>query len=196
MSIKMDTLSLLISEYFRQTELKFAVFMVTSFVLRGGLRTLVMLGWQFSRYIIKKNCSYASIGDDISLNVGRNVYGISHSLIFEFTFLIGYLVSGLVTVDELRIDLPELDSYIRNFNDDIQFMRIAGFVNSFEELHILRSLGSPIFNSRGAVIGMNIGRNNGYDYAVSASSLKKKIRLAKVPYTAEGSSGEGSSGAM
>lgn len=140
---------------------------------------------------VNQECDYARTDDDESDFIpGRNVFGISHVLgMLPFSLLKGQLVSGLKEKDDIIIYMNSLGPYIKNFKVGIKILFIHGFEMQEEILDapVLDTLGTPVFDSNGSVIGMIVATDRGFEYAIHASSFKPALDHVRAQ------SGEGSS---
>ncbi|XP_050219082.1 uncharacterized protein LOC126669619 [Mercurialis annua] len=119
---------------------------------------------------INRQCDYAYIGDNIGLHAGLDVFGITHPDDLPFTFMAGKLTTRFESYNKNMEGLGHLGQYKRSCHDAIDLLCINGFQSDLENLH---SIGCPVFNSKGLVIGMIVSSHKGLDYVVPAVWLSR-----------------------
>ncbi|GER37460.1 serine protease MucD [Striga asiatica] len=112
---------------------------------------------------------------DVGLTLRINIYGMAHQVDFSFSFLFGTLLSTSKDKSEVNINHRKLAQHIDGLDKNLQFLEIKGFQCQSKRKWTIQSLGGPVFNVTGDVVGVVIATSSGFDYAVPVERVRNFV---------------------
>ncbi|KAL6568808.1 hypothetical protein OROHE_003549 [Orobanche hederae] len=133
----------------------------------------------------EKSFDYGVFEDPVQIDIGMNVFGISHDIVVTqsgpcsyfisncapYSFFIGHVASDCIKKSEIQIYDDEFVDWFKDVDKDTRFFCISGCPRAES------SVGGPVFNSRGHVIGMIGVPDSGMLYAsVFTDDIQRQIK--------------------